>query len=335
MEPSPRPRVAVIGSGGTISSVGRNNLDIYEYLDHSHILEVDELLDRVPEATDTADVVPVRFRALSSSRLNPSDWLELNALIHDIVTKDPVDGIVVTHGTATIEETAYFLNLTLKVDVPVVLVGAMRPPSGISTDAHLNLVNAIRVAGSSAARGLGVLVALNDEVHAAREVTKTHTYSLRTFQSPDFGMLGYPDPDSGLDLYRRPVRKHTVETPFDVRGMDSLPRVDIAASYAGSDGTAIRAFAAAGANAIVAATFAPGNAARDAVDALAEAREAGIMVIFSSRAGSGRVLPREKLRAEGIVAADNLPPQKARVLAMLALTVTQDDGETQQFFLTY
>lgn len=336
MSGAKRPRVAVIGTGGSISNLGQHSLDIFEYMDHGQILEADELLARIPEAKEHAEVMPVRFRTLSSSYVSPRDWLELNALIHELVeAHDDLDGIVITHGTATLEETAYFLNLTLKVEVPVVLVGSQRPPNGISTDASLNMVNAIAVAGSPAARGLGVLVALNSEVHAARDVTKTSTYSLATFRSPDVGMLGFADPEAGVTLYRRPTRKHTTDTPFDVRQMEDLPRVDIAYAYAGSDGTAARAFAAAGANGIVSAALAPGKVSHPEAEALSAARDAGILVVFSSRAGSGRVLPRALLRQERIVTADNLNPQKARVLAMLSLAVSDDHEDIQEFFLAY
>ena len=332
-----KPRVALIGTGGTISSIGRNSLDLWEYMDAGRKAEPDELLVRFPEAAETAEVVPVRFRAVSSANVGPADWLALDAAVHAAVTREaPLDGVVITHGTATLEETAYFLNLTLKVDATVVLVGSQRPASGLSSDAGLNLLNAVRVAGAQEARGLGVLVLLNDEVQAAREVTKASTLRLETFRSPDLGMLGYADPDGRVAIYRRPSRRHAPATEFDVRGRTELPRVDIAASYAGADGTAIRAFvAAAGARAIVAASLPPGVTTPGETDALVEARRRGVLVVLSSRAGSGRVLPRTVLRERGFVVADNLNPQKARVLAMLALTRTDDVAEVQRMFDEY
>ena len=206
---------------------------------------------------------------------------------------------MITHGTATLEETAYFLNLTLKVDATVVLVGCSgRPPASARTRPW-NLLNAVRVAGAPDARGLGVLVLLNDEIQAAREVTKTSTLRLETFRSPDVGMLGYADPDGRVAIYRRPVRRHAPATEFDVRGRAELPRVDIAASYAGADGAAIRAFVAAGARAIVSASLAPGVTTPAESEALQEARRRGVLVVLSSRAGSGRVLPRTVLREQG------------------------------------
>ena len=329
-------RVALVGTGGTISSIGRGSLDLWEYMDAGRKAEPDELLLRFPEVADAAEIVPVRFRALSSAAVAPVDWLALLGVVHDAVAREaPLDGLVVTHGTATLEETAYFLNLTVKVDATVVLVGSQRPATGLSSDAALNLVNAVRVAGAPEARGLGVLVLLNDEIQAAREVTKTSTLRLETFRSPDVGMLGYADPDGRIAIYRRPARRHAPGTEFDVRGRADLPRVDIAASYAGADGAAISAFVSAGASAIVSASLAPGVTTPAESEALREARRRGLLVVVSSRAGSGRVLPRTALREQGFVVADNLNPQKARVLAMLALTRTDDVHEVQRMFDEY
>jgi L-asparaginase len=333
---SAKLRVALIGTGGTISSIGRGSLDLWEYMDAGRKAEPDELLVRFPEATEAAEVVSVRFRSVSSPAIGPGDWLALDEAVHDAVIREaPLDGVVVTHGTATLEETAYFLNLTLKVDTTVVLVGSQRPATGLSSDAGLNLLNAIRVAGAPEARGLGVLVLLNDEIQAAREVTKASTLRLETFRSPDLGMLGYADPDGRIAIYRRPTRRHAPSTEFDVRGRTDLPRVDIAASYAGADGAAIQAFVGAGARGIVSASLPPGITTPAETDALQEARRCGVLVVLSSRAGSGRVLPRTTLRELGFVVADNLNPQKARVLAMLALTRTDDVAEVQRMFDEY
>jgi L-asparaginase len=329
-------RVAIIGTGGTISSVGRDPLDVWEYMDHGTKLEADELVAGIPELAAVADVVPVRHRAMSSPAIGPKDWLELGALVEDVAARAPrVDGIVITHGTATLEETAYFLNLTSKVDVPIVVVGAQRPFTGLSSDARMNLVSSVRVAGAAEARGLGVLVLLNDEIQAAREVTKSSTLRLETFRSPDVGMLGYADPDGRVAIYRRPTRRHAPDTEFDVRGAVDLPRVDIAYSYAGADGTAIAAFVQAGARAIVSASMAPGMTTTAEMDALTDARRRGVLVAISSRAGSGRVLPRRRFREQGLIVADNLSPQKARVLLMLALTVTADVDRVQRMFDEY
>ena len=331
-----KPRVAVIGTGGTISIPGRHNLDLFEYSDAGTALEIDQLLARFPEGSEVAELVPIRFRAVSSTAIGPREWLALNELVHEIAEREaPLAGIVITHGTATLEETAYFLNLTLCIDVPVVLVGAQRPPGALSSDAGLNLLNAVRVAAAPEARGLGVLVLLNDEIEAAREVTKTSTYRLETFRSPDLGMLGYADADGRVVIYRAPTRRHAPATEFDVRGRTELPRVDIAYSYAGADGTVIDALVAARAEAIVCATLAPGIATPGERRAQQAARDRGVIIVQSSRAGSGRVLARAALREQGIVVADNLNPQKARVLTILALTHSHDPKEIQRCFEEY
>ena len=328
-------RVAMIGTGGSISTVGRHNLDLYEYGDFGRVVDAAELLGMFPEVSAHADVTPFSFQASPSSALGPPDWLALNERIHEICVQSPdLDGVVVSHGTATLEETAYFLNLSLKVSVPVVLVGAQRPPNALSTDAGLNLVNAVRVAASPNARGIGVLVVINDEINAARDVTKSSNYRLQAFRSPDVGLLGFADPDEVV-LYRSPNRRHAPDTVFDVRGLKSLPRVDIAYSYAGSDGSAIRAFVRAGAEGVVIAGLAPGKATPEEYQAVRDAQMRGIVIVQSSRAGSGRVLPREVLRASGTVSADNLNPQKARVLAMLALLITKKPSDVQDMFMTY
>jgi L-asparaginase len=315
--------------------VGRHSLDVYEYMDFGRRQEAGELIARFPEVGAAADLVAIPFRAISSSAVSMQDWLDLVGEIHGLAGQDPaLDGVVVTHGTATLEETAYFLTLTLKVALPVVVVGSQRPSNALGTDAGMNLLNAVRVAGSREARGLGALVLLNDEIQAAREVTKTSTLRLETFRSHDLGMLGYADPDR-IVIYRRPARRHAPDTEFDVRGRRELPRVDIAYSYAGADGTAIDAFVAAGARAIVTAGVAPGIPTPAELEALLAARRRGILVVQASRAGSGRVIPKTVLRERGFVAADNLNPQKARVLAMLALTVSDEADTIQRLFDEY
>ena len=232
------------------------------------------------------------------------------------------------------EETAYALNLTAKVAVPIVVVGAQRPASALSTDAGLNLVNAVRTAAHPASRGLGVLVCLNDEIQAAREVTKTSTARLQTFRSPDFGCLGHADGDA-ITYYRRPIRKAAPDTEFDIRKLDALPRVDIAYSYAGNDGAATRAFIAAGAKGIIAAAIAPGMLAPAEMAAFKEAVVAGVKVVISSRAGSGRTFGSSKIVEAGFITADNLNPQKARILLSMALTRTSDANEIRRIFAMY
>ena len=330
-----KPKVAFIGTGGTIASLGRGPLDVQDYGATGTVMHADEILARWPETALVADVLPVRYRNIASTAIGFADWKALVALCGSLVAEHPdLAGIVIGHGTATLEETAYFLNLTLKVPVPVVLVGSQRPSSALSSDAGMNLVNAIRVAASPAARGMGVLVVLNDEIHAAREVTKTATMRLQTFRTPDFGVLGQADGDA-VAFYRQPLRRHAPDTAFDVGGLDGLPRVDIAYAYAGGDGTAVRAFAAAGARGIVSAGFAPGFAPPGEFEALKAAAADGVVVVQSTRAGSGRTFRGTRLAAAGFLIADNLNPQKARLLLSLALTVTADKEAIADMFRVY
>ncbi len=330
-----KPKVAFIGTGGTIASLGRGPLDLQDYAAAGNIMHADAILQRWPETALVADVLPVRYRAIPSPAIGFPEWKALAGLCAQLVQDNPdLAGIVIGHGTATLEETAYFLNLTLKVAIPVVIVGSQRPSSALSSDAGMNLVNAIRVAASQEARGMGVLVVLNDEIHAAREVTKTSTSRLQTFRTPDFGVLGHADGDA-VAFYRRPIRRCAPDTEFDISNLDALPRVDISYSYAGGDGTATRAFIAAGAAGIVAAGFAPGMCPPDEFAALTEAAAKGITVVQCTRAGSGRTFRGTRLREAGLLIADNLNPQKARLLLALALTVTRDPETILRLFRTY
>ena len=330
-----KPKVAFVGTGGTIASLGRHPLDIQDYAAAGRMLHAEELLARFPEAQEVAEVIPVRFRAVPSTAIAWPEWKELLHICDRLVAEHPdLAGIVIGHGTASLEETAYFLSLALKVPVPVVLVGAQRPASALSSDAGMNLVNALRVAASPEARGLGALVLLNDEIHAAREVTKTSTSRLQTFRAPDVGCLGHADGDR-LAWYRRPLRRTAPDTEFDVRGRESLPRVDIAHCYAGADGTAIEAFRAAGAEGIVVAGFAPGFVTPAMAEALRAAAGAGLAVAMSTRAGSGRAFPTTRVLEAGMIPADNLTPQKARILLSLALTVTRERAGIARIFAEY
>jgi L-asparaginase len=329
------PRISVIGTGGTISSLGASSLDVLDYPDFGQKLSCEALLERFPEARLVADPVPATFRQVGSTEIGPKEWVALRALIHRIARDDPaVAGFVIPHGTATLEETAFFLNLTLASAQPVVLVGAQRPASAVGTDAGMNLVNALRVAGSSEARDKGVFVVLNDEIHAARDVVKTSTYRLQTFRSLDFGALGHVDGD-GVHFYRAPLRAHMPDTPFAALDLVEMPRVDIVYSYAGADGALVDAAVAAGARGIVSAGFAPGSPTPQQRAALEGAAKSGVVVVQCSRAATGRVAPRRRLLESGIVAGEDLSPQKARILLMLALLKTTDSVEIQQAFQTY
>lgn len=330
-----RRRVALIGTGGTISSWGRNSLDLTDYELGGPMLQVDELLAKVPEASAVLDVIPIRFRGIASNAVKIRDWLDLNALIDRVAAEEKPDGFVVTHGTATLEETAYFLNLVAKIDRPIVIVGAQRPPSGLSSDAHMNLYNALRVAASEEARGLGVLVVLNDEIQAARDVTKTAVYRLEAFHARELGLLGYADPDGRIVVYRKPTRRHAPDTEFDVRGRTELPAVEIVYSYAEASRAPIDALVAAGVKGIVVASLAPGLLPPAQTAALEDAVRAGIVVVMSCRAGAGRIVGTHAVLSAGFIPADNLSPQKARILTALALIAAKTPADIQRVFEVY
>ncbi len=330
-----RKKIAFIGTGGTISSLGLDPLDIVFYGEQQNMLRAGAIIEAVPEVQAVADVVAIAFANVPSPAIAFAEWRALAAQCKTIEESgEGFSGIVIGHGTATLEETAYFLSLTVQTSLPVVVVGSQRPLSGLSSDAKLNLVNAIRVAAAPPSAGRGVLVLLNDEIHAAREVTKTATFRLQTFRAPDFGMLGYVDGDT-VAYYRRAERRSAPETEFDVEALDALPRVDISYAYAGADGVEIDAFIAAGAQGIVSAGFAPGIVTPKQLEALIRAREAGLVVMQGTRVGSGLVHRGKRLSELGFLTADNLNPQKDRLLLALALTVTRDPDEIMRIFSTY
>jgi L-asparaginase len=330
------PRVGLVLTGGTIDSVGRDRLDLAWYLEAGQRLGPGELLARLPELASIAQVTEIPFRRMHSHALLDKDWLELAGKIEAIFAAGETDGIVITHGTNTLEETAYFLNLVLKTDKPVVLVGAMRPSSGLSADGYLNLVNAVRVAADPASRRRGCLVVMNDAIFSARDVTKNSTYRVEAFQSRDLGPLGFADADGRVVYYHYPARRHTVDAEFDVRGVSQLPRVDIVISYVSADGTMIEAAVAAGAKGIVSAATGAGRPT-PAEDAAFDRvfREHGVLMCLCSRVASGRVVRSPGLARRGFVATDNLQPWKARVLLSLALTRTSDADEIQRMFDSY
>lgn len=330
-----KPRVAFIGTGGTMASLGRGPLDIQDYGAAGIVMDAPTILSRHPELAEVADVFPVPYGALISTHIGFKDWRVLSRECSRLEAEMPgLAGIVIGHGTSSMEETAYALSLSLKVSVPVVMVGSQRPASALSSDAGMNLLNAVRVAASPEARGMGVLLLLNDEIHAARDVAKTSTWRLQTFRAPDFGALGHADGDR-IAFYRRPLRRAAPDTEFDIRDLEALPRVDIAYSYADADGAAIRAFMAAGARGIVSAGFAPGAGTPAEVEALKEAVAKGVVVVQASRVGSGRVVRSERMTRDGFLPADNLTPQKARILLALGLTKTKDPAELMRMFATY
>ncbi|MCH8896955.1 MAG: asparaginase [Chloroflexi bacterium] len=331
-----KPRVYVVGTGGSISFVGDYRTDYVNYSYGNKHLTIQEMLDRVPETNEFAEVVAEQLINVGSTDVSPQHWLQLARRINQIFREDPnAAGVAITHGTATLEETAYFLNLTVKSSKPVVLTGAMRPPTGLGTDADVNLIDCVRVAGCADSAGRGVLTVLNNEIQAARDVTKTNSYRLETFRSNELGFLGYADSDQEVVFYRTPTKAHTAATEFDVDTLEELPRVDIAYAYAGADDLVINALAGAGVPGIVAAGLGSGGSSPQYMLGLRAAKKMGVKVVVATQVGSGRVMRTRRFQEEGYIVADNLAPKKARILLMLALTVTDDPVEIQRIMFTY
>ena len=332
-----RPVVYVLSTGGTIAGKGASSMSLSEY--KGGTLLGTELVDAVPEVKQYADVRVEQITNIGSPDITTDDWLTLARRINAIFAADTqTSGVVVTHGTATLEETAFFLNLTVTHERPVVLVGAQRPASAMSADGPLNLVNAIRTAASVEARGKGALVVMNDEINSARDVTKSNTYRVETFRSGELGFLGYVDADK-VSFYRAPTKRHTASSEFDVAGIKTFPAVEIVYSYVQPDVTAIHALHKRGVKGIVFAGTGAGVLSKfekDAVEAiLASPVETRPVMVRSNRTGNGRVVGRKDLDALEMIPADNLNPQKARILLMLALTKTSDRHEIKRMFSEY
>ena len=327
--------VMILATGGTIAGTGATSTTTVGYT--AATVGVARLIEAVPELKKVANVKGEQVFQIASENMNNDNWLKLAKRVNELLAQDDVDGIVITHGTDTIEETAYFLNLVVKSRKPVVIVGAMRPSTAISADGPINLYNAVTLAGSEEAVGKGVLVVLNDQINGARDVTKTNTANADTFRSWELGFLGYMQ-DNRPYFYRVSTRKHTVDTEFDVSKLESLPQVDIVYGYANMNRIAVDAFVAAGAKAIVHAGVGDGSLARPAVEpALIEARKKGVIIVRSSRVGNGIVARNGEAKDDEMdyVVSDSLNPQKARILVMLALTKTANTKEIQRMFYTY
>ncbi len=335
MSTTPTAAVTLVPTGGTIAHLARGRLDLAEYGDYGTFMQGDALLQRVPEVRDIARVSVAAHAVLTGPRLGLDDLLELARRVQAVADDTRPDGIVITRGTSTLEETAYLLSLTLKTSIPVVLTAAIRPADGLSEDGSLNLVNAIRVAASPASRGHGVLVVMNDRIFAARDVTKGAGYRTDAFQSRELGPLGYADADGAVVFSHRHQRRHTVDTPFDARSINSTPRVDVVVSYVGADGALIDASVGAGAQGIVSAGFGSGKPTNAEDEALDRAILAGVAVVQSTRVGTGRVVRRALLASRGVIAGGDLLPWKARILLALGLTQTRDTEALGHMFDLY
>jgi L-asparaginase len=326
-------RIGVLFTGGTLDSLGKDRLDLAWYIEAASRLPEGQFVRDLPELQSIAMVEEVPFRRMNSHAITDVDWIELATHVKERLTAGGLDGLVIGHGTNTLEETAYFLSLVLDLPRPVVLVGAMRPSSGLSSDGPLNVLNAVRVAASPDAGAHGVTVVLNDSIFSARGVTKTSTYRVQAFADPNHGPLGHADADGEVVWRRSEVRSGA--PPFEVVGRKDLPRVDMVMSYVNADGTAIRAFVEAGAKGLVSAGTGAGRATPAEDEAVDEAVAQGVVVCQASRVGSGRVVPSPSLRRRGMVAAGDLAPWKARILLSLALMTTSDPVEIQRIFDTH
>ena len=330
------PRVVVLSTGGTIAGRGDSTMNLAEYKAGS--LKGEDLVEAVPEIRKFARVSVEQIANIGSSNMTMAVWRTLADRINALFAEDTgIAGVVITHGTSTIEETAYFLNLTVRHGRPVVLVGSQRPATALGADGPLNLLNAVRTAASPDSRGRGVLVMLNDEINAARDVTKGNTYRVETFRSGELGFLGYVDPDK-VAYYRSPVKRHTVNSEFDLRAIPALPAVEIVYSAVESNAPLlVEALQAAGARGIVFASTGAGSLSdreKETVrKSVAESRDT--VFVRSTRVANGRVLARAEFDRLGIVAADNLSPQKARILLMLALATTSDVATIRRMFNEY
>jgi len=321
------PVVKLFTTGGTIQSLGKDRLKLAEYREGR--IDGATIVEAVPEASRLARIEVEAISAVSSTRMGAEQGLPLARQLMTELKRPEVAGAVVTHGTTTLEETAYFLHLTVRTTKPVVVIGSMRPWTAVSRDGPLNFLGAVRTVLTPEAAGKGVLVLLNDTIHSARFVTKRHTYHIETFVSPDVGPLGFADADRVV-LYRSPVTRHTADTEFDLDGIEELPQVDVVYGYQEASRAPIDALVKEGAKGIILADGSP--AYRNAV---LEAQAAGVVVVQGSRKGAGRVVLSDRTAARSEITADNLHPQKARILLRLALTRTTDARELQRIFNEY
>jgi L-asparaginase len=316
------PRVRLVATGGTISNRAGGRLT------------ADDLLGLIPDVRRVARPEAEQFSNVSSSELTLAQWLALSRRLNELyATERDLAGIVVTSGTDTLEELAYFLHLTVRDARPVVVTGSMRNASTVGYEGPANLLEAFRVAASPDARGQGVLVVLNDEINSAREVTKTDALRLQTFQSRTSGVLGVVDPDRVV-FYRSVVKRHTARSEFDVAQMTALPRVDVLLVYQDAPGDLIKAAVDLGARGLVVATAGAGATSGTQSGGLAYAIGKGVTVVATTRTGSGRISGVRRSGA-GVIGAEDLAPIKARVLLMLALATTEDPAEIQRMFLEY
>jgi len=325
------PRVTILATGGTIAGAGESATKAAYTAGK---VPIDILLSAVPQIHDLAKIKGEQIAQIGSQDMNVEVWLKLSKRINEIFKENSADAIVITHGTDTQEETAYFLDLTVMFDKPVVLVGAMRPSTAMSQDGNKNLLDAVMVAADPKSQGKGVLVAMNELVFDARDVTKTNTTGLSTFQSRNFGPLGLIY-DGKVNYYYQSLRNPAKK--FDITKATSLPQVEIVYGYADASPVMVDALVNANVKGIVYAGMGNGNFNASVGKALESASKKGITVCRSNRAGSGRITLLNEVddAALGFVVGDDLNPQKSRVLLMLSLMQTNDRATIQKNFFEY
>ena len=330
---SARPRIVIVATGGTIAGAAESTTAAgYK----SGAVAVDVLIAAVPQMKKFADVRGVQVSSVGSQDMNDELWVKLATEVNRLLAQSDVDGVAITHGTDTMEETAYFLNLVVKSNKPVVLTGSMRPSTSLSADGPLNIYNAVGVASDQRAKGRGVLVVANDDIHGARAITKRHTTDVETFVSPEVGLIGVCLFDD-REFSRTPMRAHTTATPFKVAAGQTLPRVDVIYAHAGMSPDLIDAAVTNGAKGLVIAGVGDGNLTTPALEAVTRAIAKGVVVVRSSRVGEGIIRRNIEVNDDkvGTVASMELNPSKARVLLKLALTQSSDPKKVQEFFDKY
>jgi L-asparaginase len=325
--------IVIIATGGTISGAGDSAVGS-KY--SSSKVAIDKIVKTVPGVENLANVKSEQLIQISSQNIDEAAWLKIAARVNEILSQYSVDGVVITHGTDTLEETAYFLNLVIKSKKPVVVVGAMRPSTSLSADGALNLYNAVALASSKEAHGKGVLVLMNDDIFAARDVSKTSTIKVEAFKSNNSGAIGYVYYGKP-EIYYEPIKAHTSQTIFNTKKLKSLPKVDIIYAYSGHEPSVIDHLVESGSKAIIVAGVGDGNVNDASLERLIEARKKGIIIVRSARVGTGFVVPNVEIEDDelGFVTANNLSPQKARILAMMALTKTEDVKKIKEIFAKY
>ena len=328
-----KPNIVILATGGTIAGAAATGTQA-AYT--SGAVTIDAMIAAVPGVKDMANIKGEQISNVGSQDMSFEIMLKLAKRINELMSKSDVDGIVITHGTDTMEETAFFLNLVVKGDKPVVMVGSMRPSTAVSADGPLNLYNAVGVATDANARGRGVLVVMNDWIHAAHSLTKTSTTAIQTFMSPLRGIVGIANYGKN-DFYNTPQWKHTSASEFDVNGVDKLPRVDIVFAYADMPADLITASVTNGAKGIVIAGVGNGNMNKASLDAAANAAKKGVVIVRSTRVPTGTVGRNVEVNDDelGFIASDELNPQKARLLLSLALLKSRSKNELQSLFTTY